>query len=524
MHSKTKKSKIDILPKHYDVVIIGSGLAGLVSAIILGKEGRSVCVLEKNNQFGGNLQTFVRNKTIFDTGVHYIGGLNEGQNLYEYFKYIDIIEDLKLHKMDADGYDIISFDDDDKEYKHAQGYDNFIKSLIADFPEEELAIKTYCKALQETCAKFPLYSLKKGKPYYDESGLFDVSAKEFINSLTNNSKLQAVLGGSNYLYAGDGTKTPFYVHALSVNSFIESAYRCVNGGSQITKVLIKRLKEFGGEIYKHQEVIDFGYEDGKITSAITKNGMEVKGDLFISNIEPKLTLKMIGEDKFRKAYANRIEKIESTIATFTLYLVLKPGTFKYQNKNFYHFKDSNRIWDTQHYTQKSWPEGYMMSMGIKKNQDEYGDNIAVMTYMNFDEVEPWADTVNTVAQKNERGQTYEEFKAAKAETLINELVKKFPNLRECIQAFYTSTPLSYRDYIGSNRGSMYAYVKDVNKPLHSHLSPRTKIENLLFTGQSLNMHGILGVTISAVLTCSELLGKDYLLDKILDSNKEVKTH
>ena len=37
----------------------------------------------------------------------------------------------------------------------------------------------------------------------------------------------------------------------------------------------------------------------------------------------------------------------------------------------------------------------------------------------------------------------------------------------------------------------------------------------MFTGQSLNMHGILGVTISAVITCSEILGKDYLLNKIL---------
>ena len=54
----------------YDVVIIGSGLGGLVSAIILAREGYSVCVLEKNQQFGGNLQTFSRDKVIFDTGVH----------------------------------------------------------------------------------------------------------------------------------------------------------------------------------------------------------------------------------------------------------------------------------------------------------------------------------------------------------------------------------------------------------------------------------------------------------------------
>jgi len=505
--------------EHYDVVIVGSGLAGLVSAIILAKEGKSVCVLEKNNQYGGNLQTFVRNKTIFDTGVHYIGGLTEGQNLHQYFKYIDILKGLTFHKMDEDGFDIISFDSDPKEYRHAQGYDNFIKNLLADFPEEEHGIRMYCDKLQETCKKFPLYSLKKGKPYYDDAEIFQLPAKEFINSFTKNKKLQAVLAGSNYLYAGDKNRTPFFVHALSTNSYIQSSYRCLNGGSQITKVLIKRLKEHGGDCYKRHEVSKFNFDDGKISSVTTTNGIEIKGDLFISNIEPKLTIKMVGEDKFRKSYTNRIDKIESTIAAFTLYLVLKPNSFKYQNKNFYHFKDPDKVWDSHDYTQESWPEGYMMSMGIKKNSNGYGDSIAVMTYMRYDEVEPWADSFNTVANKNERGQTYEQFKTEKAEVLIDELEKKFPNIRDCIEAYYTSSPLSYRDYIGSNRGSMYAYVKDVNKPLHSHVSPKTKIKNLFFTGQSLNMHGILGVTISAIITCSEILGKDYLLDKILESNK-----
>ena len=52
----------------YNIIIIGSGLGGLLSAVLLAKEGKKVCVLEKNNQYGGNLQTFVRNKIIFDTG------------------------------------------------------------------------------------------------------------------------------------------------------------------------------------------------------------------------------------------------------------------------------------------------------------------------------------------------------------------------------------------------------------------------------------------------------------------------
>ncbi|HEX7754489.1 MAG TPA: NAD(P)-binding protein, partial [Niabella sp.] len=47
---------------NYDIIIIGSGLGGLLCGSILGKEGLRVGVVEKNKQLGGNLQTFSRNK------------------------------------------------------------------------------------------------------------------------------------------------------------------------------------------------------------------------------------------------------------------------------------------------------------------------------------------------------------------------------------------------------------------------------------------------------------------------------
>ncbi len=507
------------MKKHYDVVIIGSGMGGLVSAIILAKEGRSVCLLEKNNQYGGNLQTFVREKTIFDTGVHYIGGLSKGQNLYKYFKYLGIYNDLRLKKMNEDGFDIITFDDDKNEYKHAQGYENFENSLITQFPEEEKGIKAYGKLLRDTCDKFPLYNLKLGKPYYDDQEMFTTPAMATIHSFTKNETLRGVLAGSNLLYAGEPDKTPFYVHALSVNSYIESSYRCVNGGSQITKLLIREFKKYGGDTFKHSEVVKLQCEDKKIKTAITKDGKVVNGDLFISNIEPKLTLKMVGEDNFRKSFRNRIEQIESTVAAFSIHVVLKPKTFKYLNKNYYHYKNANSVWDSHSYTEESWPISYMLSMGVKKDMDEWADQFTAITYMKYEDVKPWEGTFNTVANKNERGQTYDEFKQQKTEKLLAEIEKKFPNIKDCIQSIYTSTPLSYRDYIACNEGGMYGYVKDIKNPLKSIISPKTKISNLLFTGQSLNMHGILGVTISGVVTCSEILGREYLLNKILEANK-----
>jgi len=508
------------MKEKYDVIIIGSGLGGLVSANILAREGYKVCVFEKNNQYGGNLQIFVRDKTIFDTGIHYIGGLDKGQNLYMYFKYLGIMDDLKLKKLDIDKYDVITFDDDKIEYPHAQGYENFANKLIEQFPDEAEAIQVYCKKLIDTCNSFPLYNLQPTSVFYENTELLSLKISDFLDSITTNEKLKSVLAGSNFLYAGDGEKTPLYVHALSVNSYIQSSYRCVNGGGQIAKLLIRKLKEFGGEVYKRSEVTQFGFEENKLVSVLLKNGTEIFANLFISNIEPKHTIKMLGDNKLRKSYVSRINNIESIISAFSIYIVFKPESFPYLNYNNYHFKDYKKVWTAQEYTQESWPEGYWVSMSAKKNIGKWAENMTVISYMNFDEVTPWENTFNTIVDKNDRGESYNEFKTRKLEVMLTELEKKFPNIRASIQSVHASTPLSYRDYIGVNRGSMYGYVKDADSPMKSFLSPKTKLKNLFFTGQSLNMHGVLGVTISAVLTCSEIVGREMLLEKIASANQE----
>lgn len=500
------------MKKHYDVVIVGSGLGGLVSAIILAKEGYSVCVLEKNSQFGGNLQTFVRDKTIFDTGIHYIGGLSEGQNLYKYFKYLGIMDDLKLKKMDEDGFDMVSFGNESQEYPHAQGYDNFVNQLSKFFPEERATIQKYCEEITKTCSSFPLYNLEwEGK--YDSEKL-SVNAKQYIDELTENTKLRAVLAGTNFLYAGIAEKSPFYVHALSVDSYIQSAWRCINGGSQITKQLIKQLKIHGGEIYKYKEVVQFDVEDNVVSSVKMKDGTEVSATIFISNVDPKATLRMAGIDKFRKSFYNRIQSLEGVISAFSLYLVFKPSTFKYRNHNYFHFKNSSEVWTAHEYDEESWPKVFMASMNTSKNTEIWADGMTFITYMKYDDLKTWEKTFNTTADESDRGESYEAFKSQKTEKFLREIELKFPGIRNCIQSVHSSTPLSYRDYIGGYNGNMYGYVKDSNNPMKTFIASKTKLNNLYFTGQSINMHGVLGVTIGAVVTCSEIIGKEYLVNKI----------
>ena len=498
----------------FDIIVIGSGLGGLVCATILAKEGYKVLVLEKNKQYGGNLQTFVRNRRIFDTGVHYVGGLEKGQNLYQYFNYLGIADKLRLKRMDEDAFDRISFDNDTHEYPYAQGGQNFIDQLAHYFPDERQGITQFYASMQDVCRQFPLYRLNGQDTYQWNEEILGLKVCDVINSCTNNPKLRAILAGTNLLYAGIADKTPFYVHALSINSYIESAWRCVNGGSQIAKLLIREIHKNGGKTLKHKEVSQFHIEDDRLCSVSTTDGYTYWADTFVSNIDPKQTLRLMGDYPMRKSYVNHIRQVENTISSFSLYIVLKPGRVPYLNHNFYHFKDEASVWGGIDYQEAEWPAGYMVSMNAKSGNDRWADGMTVFTYMRYEEVAKWATTHNTVASVSHRGEGYEQFKQRKTETMLVELEKKFPGLREHIHAIHTSTPLTYRDYIGSETGGMYGFVKDASQPLKNNLPPRTKVKNLLLTGQSVNMHGILGVTICGVLTCSELLGKDYLLQKI----------
>src|SRR5690606_36989365 len=96
----------------------------------------------------------------------------------------------------------------------------------------------------------------------------------------------------------------------------------------------------------------------------------------------------------------------------------------------------------------------------------------------------------------------------------NKVKRHFPELVEAVHRTYVSTPLSYWDYIGMLRGNLYVHANDASDPLKPFIAPKTKIANLYLTGHGVYMHGIFGVTVGAIATCSEILGKSYLLRKI----------
>ncbi|MGG2320038.1 hypothetical protein, partial [Salmonella enterica] len=76
-----------------------------------------------------------------------------------------------------------------------------------------------------------------------------------------------------------------------------------------------------------------------------------------------------------------------------------------------------------------------------------------------------------------------------------------------------TTPLTYRDYLATPDGSIYGIAKDYNEPLKTMISTQTKIPNLYLTGQNVKLHGMLGVALTALVTCSAIMGREHLLNK-----------
>jgi len=501
--------------QHFDVVILGSGLGGLLCGYLLAERGFSVCVLEKNVQFGGCLQVFSREKTVFDTGVHYIGELGKGEALNRVFSYFGLMDKLQLEKLDADAFDVISFEGDAQVYPFAQGHAHFVEKLSEIFPEERAAIQQYTETIRQISESFYAGNLRNLDLASMDTEAMRTDAEAFITSLTQNVKLRNVLAGNIPLYGGIGGKTPLHQHALIVNSYLQSAWRCVDGGAQIAKHLTSSIRNMGGTLHRRKNVVKLEVKNGLVTKAVCADGESYTADRFVVNFPPEKALEMLQGAEIRKSYQKRLAEIPGTTSFFGLYIVFKPQSFPYLRHNVYHYNNPD-VWRSVNYNPALWPESWLMYPAAMSQSSEYAQATTILAYMHYDEVKQWEQSFNTTVSPESRGADYEAFKAQKAEQLINSVEKRFPGFKNAILSYHTSTPLTYRDYLNVNNGSAYGKLKDHREPHNAFISPRSKIPNLFFTGQSVHLHGIKGVSTSAIVTSAMMLDDDGLYKRIIN--------
>lgn len=486
----------------FDVVVVGAGLGGLQSAYILAKNGKKVCVLEQNALIGGCIQTFKRRDQIFDTGFHYIGGLDENQPLNKLFKYFNLM-DLPFQKMD-DCFDKVVYKG--KTYKFMQGFENFYNQMLEYFPNSKDELRKYVDFLKNVGEN--IFDAFNNIGQDMQNTPFSMGAYEFLCKTISDADLREVLSGTCLKMQLDKEKLPLYIFAQINSSFIQSAYRIKGGGMLIAEKLKENIQNLGGKVLTNSKVVEFIENEGKISSVKLENGQEVFADVFVSNAHPSVTASLAKNTSFfRKIYISRISKLENSFGMFTANIRLKKGKIKYQNQNtFIHTSDD--IWAEKD-NLDAGINAALISYMPAEDDSIYTQGIDLLCPISYKEVEKWE---NTVVFK--RGEDYLEFKKQKAEELIKYCSPYIENLEDSIEQIYTSTPLTYRDYTSSPNGSAYGICKDFTKPLQTFLTPKTPAPNLFLTGQNLNLHGILGVSMSSFITCMEIIKIDF--NKILN--------
>ena len=494
---------------NYDAIITGSGLSGLLCGYILAKEGFNVCILEKHHQPGGNLQTFTRDGHKFETGVHYSGGLGPGKTLNRYWNYFGLTHSLKLQQLDVDCFDKISIGD--CEFPLAQGSENFIDRLLPYFPGAGAELADYLLQTAGVVADFPLYNLELPAGHNEQHHMTR-SAPEFFDKFSrclnpaSGIPLSSILAGNNFLYGGSPL-APLHAASLISHSLISGAYRIIGGSDQVTRILTDGIREQGGTVLTRQEAISITRSGATFTTGTSK-GESFNSGMIISGIHPAATLSMMPADLVRPAYRNRIASLSDTVSSFILYLTLKPRSFPYLNYNFYHH-ESHEPWNETSLKGSSWPGMFLLSTACHEPAQEFAETATILTYMQAEEVARWNDT-----STGKRGMAYQDFRNERAEKLMQLVLCRFPALKGAVSHMEISTPLTYRDYTGTPGGSLYGIQKSYRDPVMTTVLPRTKIPNFYFTGQNTNLHGLLGVTIGAVITCGEILGLGYILKKI----------
>jgi all-trans-retinol 13,14-reductase len=460
-----------------DVLIIGSGLGGLECGALLAKRGLKVLVLERSNQPGGCMQSFRRGGLHYDTGLHYVGGLAPGQTMHDVFAELGLL-DLPWERMDDDfDHVVIS----GRRFAFHQGYEAFAEGLAKDFPHQREALQSYVLRLQNITPAD-----------------MDVCAYDYLCQTFSDEMLVNVVSAAAMKTELRKESLPLFNFAHTCSSYIESSWRLRGDGNLLVNKLISTIEAAGGEVRTGCKAISMTEADGSIRSVTCDDGQTFEAAYFISDIHPALLCQMLeGCPTVRKTFRRRMMSAENTCGMFTAQLSIKPGTLRYFAHNAFVY-DRPNVWTMSETNDPV--KGVMISARVPEDGTDCLRQIDLLTPMPWHECSAWKET--TVGR---RGDDYKTFCHRKAEQCIALAEQHIPGLHEMVEHCYTSTPLTYRDYLGSPEGGAFGMRKDCRASMLSFHSVSTPLPNLFLTGQSIILPGIEGVTMTAFETCSKIL-------------------
>ena len=225
----------------YDDIVIGSGISGLTTALILGMNKRKVLLIEKSAHIGGALSRFYKKGIPFDTGFHFTGGLANDLILADMLSVLSIKEDITPEFIDKPQNNKFIFENSGKTYESRLGFNQNRDDMIKLFPDEKKAITAYyrdMKSIRKNTKAMNIHAeFEMQQPLDDDF----ISLKDKLDSLSENQALKTILSAYSMCHGTNPSKISFADHARVTYTISESIARIENGGDAFIKAFKKSL-------------------------------------------------------------------------------------------------------------------------------------------------------------------------------------------------------------------------------------------------------------------------------------------
>lgn len=315
----------DEISKDYDVIIVGSGLAGMTAANILGRNGHQVLLLESHNKLGGFATWFFRGdrQHVFDVSLHgFPVGMIKTCRKYWSKEIAESIVQLKDVRFVNPQFEVQT--DFTKE--------NYTKILIEKF-----------KVSPETVEDFFTYLREMN--FFDNAGMTngDLFEKFFPGRKDITRFLMEAITYAN----GSTLDDPAITYGIVFSNFMSKGVYTFKGG---TDLLVSKMREEllrnNVDIKMQTRVDKILIREGKV-DGIAVNGKRVGARVVLSNSNIKSTiLQMVGSEHFSHEFIEKTKNIRLNSSSCQVYMGLKAGaTIPYIGDLI--FTSSHPVYDPQ---------------------------------------------------------------------------------------------------------------------------------------------------------------------------------
>lgn len=522
------------LDDKYDAILIGTGLGCLTTAAFLTEQGKKVLLLEKHYTPGGFTHTFTRNDYEWDVGVHYVGDMSRENSIM--LKIFNHITEGRLQWADmGEVFDKIYIQD--RAYPLHKGKRNYIQHLKEKFPDpkDQEAIDKYIHTVFDCTRSAATYFAEKALPGYISmftggfmrSGFMKYAKRttlDVMKEITDNPELIAVLTAQYGDYGMPPGKSSFAIHATVAKHYIGGGAYPVGGSASIYNSIAPKILKNGSQVLVSASVEQIVIEKGKAIGVQMVDGRLIKSDIVISGAGLHNTfLKLIPGDALLKVpFRKEITKLKPSHGHLSLYIGLNKTAEELglEKANIWYYPAGNDhdkavdefIADPMN---KEFPVVYISFPSAKDpdftNRYPGKATIELVSVVPYDIFSKWEGS-----RWKKRGEDYEALKEVFTQRLLNHLYKFVPQVKDHIDHYELSSPLTTKHFANYIHGEIYGLDHGPDRFEAKFLKPSTPIDNLYLTGQDIVSVGIGGALMSGVLTASALT-KTNLIDKIMKS-------